>query len=104
MKGFYIAVTMLVLTTFSCGATFLAGNVGLTLPMLLAFYLMSMVAAYFAGRSVDIQSPFKPRGQYTEYRRNRPLPAAPAANGKSTSLLAKVRATQGQNQTDEFNQ
>lgn len=98
MKGFLIAAGMLVLSTVSCGASFFSGNTGLALPMLLAFYVMSLATAFYAGRAVDLQSPFKPRAQeMTEYRRSR---AAPPANGRATSLLAKVKA--GQPEKDEF--
>lgn len=98
MKGFLIAVGMLVLSTVSCGASFFSGNTGLALPMLLAFYIMSLATAFYAGRAVDLQSPFKPRAQeHTEYRRARTVP--PPTNGsRATSLLGKVKAQQ----TDEF--
>jgi hypothetical protein len=96
MKGFLVALGGLLLSTFACGGSFLAGNVGLALPALLGFYLMSIVAAYYAGRSVDLQSPIRPRDQPREYRRNVPIE-------RKESLLNRAKQRAAAAPADEFN-
>lgn len=101
MKGFLLAGGMLFLTALACGGSFLSGNTGLALPMLLAFYGASLVTAFYAGRAVDLQSPFRPRDQtLTAYRRSRPVPTSTNGPAKN-SLLSRVKP-QPQT-TDEFN-
>lgn len=83
MRGFWIAFGLLAIVMFSCTASFLSGQTGLVLPLFVGFYFASIVAAYFAGRSVDIQSPFRPRHQQPAAPA-RPAAQRPAAtNGES---------------------
>jgi hypothetical protein len=87
MRGFWIAIGLLAVVTFGCTASFIAGQTGLVVPLFAVFYFASLAAAYNAGRSVDLQMPFRPRHQQPmmQQPRSSARPAA-AANGRIQRL------------------
>lgn len=73
MRGFMIAIGLLALNLFGCGAAFIAGQTGLVIPLFLTFFLLYGWAAFRAGRGVEFHAPISPRGTARNAQRARRL-------------------------------
>lgn len=61
MKGFLIVTGLLLANMVACSATFFTQNTGIVVLLFLAFLPLLWIHGFTAGKSVEIQSPIRPK-------------------------------------------
>jgi hypothetical protein len=70
MKGFLIVSGMLVANLFLCGASFFSQQTGIVLVAFIMLFPLIWAHGYVSGKSVEIQSPVRPRNSTPAMSRN----------------------------------